>query len=182
MNTVTNSNMRLRLMFAGATILALLIGLGGGAWYELRTRPPAFCEISGRPIHPDMATVVQVDGKKLYTCCPRCPLTLAVQTGKSVRIIEVTDYVTGRRLKASDAYFVDGSQVEMCSSPRLKSDESRTPYQRLFDRCSPSLLTFAGEEDARRFVNQYGGSIKRLDDLEREAAAARSSTGEKQHD
>ncbi len=182
MTTLTNSNLGLRMKFAGATILALLIGLAAGAWYELQTRPPAFCEISGRAIHPHTATIVLVDGKKLHTCCPRCPLTLAGQTGKSVRIIEVTDYISGRRLKPSEAYFVDGSQVDMCSAPRLRSDESRTPYERLFDRCSPSVMAFASEEEARKFANQYGGSVKRLDDLTREAAASRSSTGEKQHD
>ncbi|MDA2915143.1 hypothetical protein MYX77_14545, partial [Acidobacteriia bacterium AH_259_A11_L15] len=84
-----------------------------------------------------------------------CGLTLAAQTGQRVEILEVTDYVSGRRRPAQQAYYVEGSQVEVCSTPRLKVDQTRTPYVRLFDRCSPSLLAFATEENARDFVRHY---------------------------
>ncbi len=117
-----------------------------------------------------MHVLVQVNGMKLHACCPRCPLTLAAQEGKRVRLLEVTDYVTGRALAPSEAYFVDGSRVEVCTAPRLKLDETRTAYVRLFDRCSPSLLAFAREDQARDFIANSGGSLKRLEDLRREAA------------
>lgn len=165
--------MNSRTLIAALIALALGLGLAAGAWYELRQRPPTFCEISGRPIQANMLTRIKVDGERLYACCARCGLTLGAQTGQRVEILEVTDYVSGRRLPAQQAYFVEGSQVEVCSTPRLKVDQTRTPYVRLFDRCSPSLLAFAGEADARDFVRHYGGRLKRLNELMQEAAAGR---------
>lgn len=161
--------MKKRLISAGLIAVGVILGVALGDWYALRGRPPAFCEVSGRPIHSNMLTVVEVNGEKLHTCCPRCPLTLVRQAHAQVKLLEVTDYSSGRRLKARDAYFVDGSMVEMCSAPRMISDETRTPYMREFDRCSPSLLAFASEDEARAFIAHNGGKLARVDDLMHEA-------------
>ncbi|MFB3153314.1 MAG: hypothetical protein ACE10I_02445, partial [Candidatus Acidiferrales bacterium] len=92
------------------------------------------------------------------------------------------DYVTGRPLAPFDAYFVDGSRVEVCTAPRLKLDEMRTAYVRLFDRCGPSLLAFAREEEARDFIARFGGRLQRLDALLRLAASQQSPAGEPSND
>ena len=162
--------------------LALVGAVALGAWYALYSRPPAFCEISGRPIHGNMHTLVKVDGKRLHACCARCALTLAGQARRKIEILQVTDYASGKRLPAHEAFYVEGSRVEVCSAPRLRVDESRTPYVRLFDRCAPSLLAFAQENEARAFSASYGGSLKRLDQLMREALTAESSAEEHRHD
>ncbi len=167
--------MNVRTIFAVVVALAAVVAVGVGAWYALYSRPPAFCELSGRPIHGNMHTLVTDNRKTRHACCARCPLTLANQTGRQVEILEVTDYVTGRALAPSEAYFVDGSRVEICTAPRLKLDETRTAYVRLFDRCSPSLLAFAREDQARDFIANSGGSLKRLEDLMREAAPQQPS-------
>ena len=169
--------MKKRWISASLIAVAVILGAAVGDWYALRSRPPAFCEISGRPIHSNMLTVVEVNGEKLYACCPRCPLTLMQQAHAQVKLLEVTDYPSGRRLKARDAYFVNGSIVEMCSAPRMMSEEGRTPYLRQFDRCSPSLLAFAKEDEARAFMAHNGGSLERLDDLMREAGEAPAAGG-----
>jgi hypothetical protein len=166
-------------LVAAIVVLAAIVGALAGAWFVLYRQPPAFCEISGRPIHADMLTRVKVDGKLLYACCARCPLTLAANTHQKIEILEVTDYATGRRLRARDAYFVDGSRMEMCSTPRLKFDQERTPYVRLFDRCSPSLLAFRRKEDAQEFIEAYGGTLQRLDDLMRQVEPKQKVTGER---
>lgn len=163
--------MNARTVVAGVIVLALVVGAAAGAWYALRGRPPAFCEIDDRPIHGNMHTLVQVDGKRLHACCARCPLTLVSQAHRRVQILEVTDYVSGRRLSAGDAFYVEGSRVEVCSTPRVSREEGAGPYVRLFDRCAPSLLAFAREDQARQFMAEYGGSLKRLDELMREATA-----------
>lgn len=115
-----------------------------------------------------MLTVVRVNGQTRYACCARCALTLQQQTGTRVQILRVTDYISGRAIPAEKAYFVDGSQVEVCSSPRMVSEEERIPYARFFDRCAPSLIAFVDEQQARAFVAQHGGALKQLDELERE--------------
>lgn len=171
--------MNSRTVLAAAVALAFILGAAAGAWYVLRERTPAFCEIDGRPIHGNMLTLATVDGKRLHACCSRCPLTLAHQAHRQIEILEVTDYVSGRRLPAAEAYFVEGSQIEVCSGPRLNRKEGLAPYVRLFDRCAPSLLAFAREDQARAFTTKYGGTTKRLDVLMREAA---SPPAEHRHD
>lgn len=164
--------MRSKVPYAGIVALAVILGALGGGWYVLYRQPPAFCQISGRPIRANMLARVRVDGKLLYTCCARCPLTLSQQTHQKVEILEVTDYATGNRIRAQDAYFVDGSRIEMCSTPRFKLGENFTPYLRLFDRCSPSLIAFARRQDAQEFIDAYGGQLKRLGELMRQAEPA----------
>lgn len=171
--------MRARMIFAAAVGSALVVGAILGGWYVLRRQAPAFCEISGRPIHGNMYTLVRVNGKTLHSCCPRCPLTLAGQAGQKVQILEVTDFATGMRLPADEAHFVDGSQVHVCSGPRVKRDEASTPFVQLFDRCEPSLLAFADEQVARDFIAQNGGTLKRLADLMQDVASQKPSAGER---
>lgn len=174
--------MNSRTVVAAVIALVFLLGAATGAWYALRGRPPAFCQVDARPIHGNMHTLVRVDGKLLHACCARCPLTLISQAHRQVEILEVTDYVSGRRLPAPEAYYVEGSRVEVCSAPQLNRKEGVTPYMRLFDRCAPSLLVFAREGEARAFIAQYGGSLKRLDELMREATASPGTSGENRHD
>lgn len=171
--------MNSRTWLAAAIALAFILGAAVGAWYELERRPPAFCEVDGRPIHGNMLTVVKVDGKRLHTCCARCPLTLIHQAHRQVEILETTDYVSGRRLPAAEAFYVEGSQVEVCSGPRVNREEGMAPYLRLFDRCAPSLLAFAREEDARAFLAEHGGSLKRLGELLASPGAQPAPTQEK---
>lgn len=171
--------MKARMIFAATVLIALVAGAAIGAWYVLQQQAPAFCEISGRSIHANMHTMVRVNGETLHSCCARCPLTLARQAGKEVRLLEVTDFSTGQRLRADDAYFVEGSQVHMCSGPRIRRDETRTPLVEFFDRCEPSLVAFAGEQDARDFIAENGGTLKRLDDLMRDVATPKAAPGER---
>ena len=148
----------------GSIILAVVAAVTGGAWYVLQ-KPPGICELSGRPIHDNMRTVVRIGGRKIHTCCPRCPLTLARQTGETVEFLRVTDYATSRPLDPAQAFFVNESRVQVCYAPRIKLDEARAPYRKMFDRCEPSLIAFARMEDARAFMAVNGGSLKRLSDL-----------------
>ncbi len=174
--------MNSRTVVTALILAAFLLGVAGGAWYMLQERTPAFCEIGGRPIHGNMHTLVKVDGKRYHACCAQCALTLASQTDREIEILEVTDYVSGRPLPAGQAYYVQGSRVEVCSAPRLDREAGMTPYTRLFDRCAPSLLAFAQADEARAFIAEHGGQLKRLNQLEREAAARPAPAGERHHD
>ena len=153
---------------AGVIALVLVAALAAAGWYFLLVRPPEICELSGRVIYANMRTVVRIDGRTYHTCCPRCPLTVARQTGGEVEFLRVTDNVSGEALEPAEAFYVDGSRVQFCHAPRIKLDEARVPYVQLFDRCGPSLIAFASPEDAREFIAENGGSPKRLDQLIRE--------------
>ena len=154
----------------GVIALVLVATLAAVGWYFLLERPPEICELSGRVVHANMRTVVRIDGRTYHTCCPRCALTVARQTGDEVEFLSVTDNITRDPLDPSEAFFVNGSRVQFCHAPRIKLDEARTPYVQLFDRCGPSLIAFASAEDAREFIAENGGSLKRLDPLIRETA------------
>jgi hypothetical protein len=157
--------MSTKAIVAGIIALGVAIAALGGAWYLTHERPPEYCQLSGRPIHPHMLTTVKVDGKKLYACCARCALTYERQTGKSVEIVNVTDYLSGRTIDARKAWFVDGSRAEPCCSPVLKPEAGSTPYMRMFDRCSPSLIAFSQQDQALRFIAGNGGKVTTLNEL-----------------
>ncbi len=161
--------MRAKTIVAGIVAVAVILVALGGAWYLTHTRPPKYCQLSGRPIRPHMLTTVRIGGKTMYACCARCALTYEQQTGTPVTIVRVTDYLSGREIDAKKAYFADGSQVEPCCVPAAGREEGRTTYIRMFDRCFPSLIAFADQNDARAFVEQHGGTVTTLNELEKQA-------------
>ncbi len=162
--------------------LSVVAATGYFAWHALYGGPPRYCQLSGRMIHPGMRTVIEVNGKTLNACCARCALTYAAQTGKTVRILQVTDFATGRLISASGAFFVDGSRMEVCSLPRSRRGNDFGPYWRLFDRCAPSLIAFASEDRARAFMAHYGGALKHLDQLIHETQSNALLSGDTKHE
>lgn len=162
--------------------IVLVAALGAGAWYLLRERPVETCQVCGRVIHADMRTVAKVDGKTVQACCVRCVLTLRSQTGDKIRFLRVTDFDTGEHLSPEKAFYVDGSDVELCSTPAVKPGEELIPSERMFDRCAPSVNAFSTQDEARTFIAQHGGTLKTLDQLIQEAASAQGSQGEHHHD
>jgi hypothetical protein len=118
-----------------------------------------------------MRTVAKTDGRTIQACCVRCVLTVAQQTGKEVQFLSVNDYDTGKQLAPDKAFYVDGSQVEVCSTPQVKPGEEMVPSERVYDRCAPSVIAFANEDKARAFIAQHGGSLKKLNELVSEAAS-----------
>jgi hypothetical protein len=163
--------MRKRVIFAAIIGLVVAFAALGSAWYLTQDEPPQYCQLSGRLIHPHMLTVVRVQGKKLYACCARCALTNERQTGIHVEVVQVTDYISGRRIDARKAWFVDGSHREPCASPAMKPDAEGTPSMRMFDRCSPSLIAFSRQDQALNFITANSGKLTTLNDLEVQAKA-----------
>ena len=174
--------MRMKTVVTAIIGTAMIIAGLYAAWYLMRMRPPGDCQLSGRPIHPHMLTVVRVKGKTLYACCARCALTYQAQTGRRVRVLKVTDYLSGRLIAAQEAYFVDGSRVEPCCQPAVSRKGGRTPYVRLFDRCWPSLIAFSNPNDAATFTAEHGGTVTRLNNLEQQLKPGAGANGAARHD
>jgi len=163
--------MRTRVLIAGAIGLIAVLALLGGAWYLVSHRQAKICPFSGRMIHAQTRALVTIGGKKYETCCVRCAIIEAQQTGKTLRVLEVADFETGKLIDPAGAWFVESSSVNLCMrmSPAAESPGRESVYMRGFDRCSPSAMAFRNEQQARAFMAQHGGALKRLDDLEREA-------------
>lgn len=162
--------MRARTVIAGIVGLGVVIAASLAAWHVLN-RGEAVCPFSGRGIHSQMRAQVSIAGRNYETCCLRCGITEARQTGKPFRVLEIADFETGKLLVADKAWYVEGSPVNLCTSetPGAESKDRQTVCLRNFDRCSPSVLAFSSEERARSFIAQHGGVFKSLDDLQQES-------------
>lgn len=155
-----------------AAIVVLLVTAGlfvAGNW-SVHERSKDFCGICRRPVSPKLAVTAVIGGKQRRVCCARCAVTEARQEKQALRLVSVTDYGTGRALNPSDAWFVEDSQAMACDhdSTMNMTDESKQPMQMAFDRCAPGAFAFASEQQARSFVQQNGGTIRRLAELEKE--------------
>lgn len=162
--------MRVKTIIAGVVGLGVVIAALVTAWYLLRRRPEAICPLSGRGIHAETRALVTIGGRKYETCCLRCGIIEAQQTGKPLRVLQVADFETGKPLPPENAWYVEGSAVNHCMN--MTSTAERADQQSVcllgFDRCSPSVLAFSNEQQARAFIAQHGGVLKRLDDLQHE--------------
>lgn len=162
--------MRARTIIAGVVGLATVIAVLVAGWYVLRRSPETVCPLSGRGIHAETRALVTIGGRKYETCCLRCAIIEAQQTGKPLRVQKVADLETGKLLVADKAWYVEGSSVNPCMhmTPRAGSADRQTLCLLGFDRCSPSLIAFANESAARAFAAQHGGVLKRLNELQQE--------------
>jgi hypothetical protein len=132
-----------------------------GYWYLQRTQPEQ-CRICQRPIHAQARAVIEENGRREAVCCVRCAFRQSEQQQVAIRLLEVTDYVSGRQLAPEGAYYVEGSRIVLCERHEPLVDETKHAHERVFDRCAPSLYAFAREEQARDFAAENGGVVRRL--------------------
>jgi hypothetical protein len=152
-------------LLSAVFVVALALG---GYWLVHRTERHDICRICRREIHVQASAVAELDGKPEPVCCVRCALTLAHQQGKPVRLLQVTDYVSRQLLSLNAAYYVEGSRVILCEKHEPLLGESKEAFQRVFDRCEPSLYAFARREEAESFAARNGGVVVRLEQVLKE--------------
>jgi hypothetical protein len=147
-----------------AVVVAAAFGLGYAGWRVSSPSQVTICELSGRPIHPNMRTIAYIGNSRKVLCCPTCALTAGAQTHQPVRFEQLTDFETSKPLRPEDAFAVQGSDLVPCDLPHgslttemLNADGQPVPV--VFDRCSPSILTFAKRESADRFAAEHGGKV-----------------------
>jgi hypothetical protein len=105
------------------------------------------------------------NGKAVETCCPRCGLHYLASTKQQAKALQATDIVSGRRVDATKAVYVEGSDVSHCTPMEVRRDAYGCCYYKGFDRCSPSLIAFASEESAQTFQKQHGGKLVAFEKL-----------------
>ncbi|HEX9764613.1 MAG TPA: hypothetical protein VGA39_04960 [Candidatus Acidoferrales bacterium] len=153
----------------GSVVLVAALALAG-FWYLQRTQPES-CRICQRPIHAQARAVIEENGKREPVCCVRCAFRQGEQQHVAIRLLEVTDYASGRPLAPEDAYYVEGSRIVLCERHEPLLDETKHAHERVFDRCAPSLYAFARDEEARAFAAENGGVVRRLPEVLREIEA-----------
>ncbi len=152
--------MKLQNMLIGFLFLAIV---AGGSYFAYRrlVLPNRQCDVCGRGIQSGHESIIVLkDGRELYTCCPRCALHHEQNNPRQVTGVQVSDHITGEKVRAQKAVYVEGSDERSCipetsSPPR----EPGVAYRREYDRCVPSLVAFKDEEAARRFIASHGGRL-----------------------
>ena len=148
-----------------ACLLAVVLGLVYAGWRTWRSSEAQICQVCSRPIHSHTRTAGVAEGRREMFCCPACALTTHDQSGKAVKIVELTDYETNSALVPSQAYLVRGSDVNTCARQHGPVDPDKQPTVVHFDRCSPSLLAFARRDVAARFAKEHGGDVLSFSEL-----------------
>jgi hypothetical protein len=144
------------ILFVGAAVVAG--AMLGGYWLVLRDTSQ-LCAACHRNINAKARAVVEVDGRREQVCCVRCGLTIERQEHQPVRLVEVTDYDSGKGLAPDAAYYVEGSSVMLCAHHEGAIDQSKQPFEMIFDRCMPSVFAFSSIEAARAFASNNGGVV-----------------------
>ena len=154
--------------------ILFLIGIAGAGYWMLEETKPSTCPICARSIHPHSSAAVVIDKKTVRVCCIRCGITHNFQVGKPGEVVQVTDFVSDKPLKPATAFYVEGSQVSMCD-PHGSSliDQTKHPFDRVFDRCEPSTYAFAKRADAESFVRNNGGKLLTWEELKKETGVMR---------
>jgi DeoR family transcriptional regulator, copper-sensing transcriptional repressor len=78
------------------------------------------------------------DGEKLSACCAHCGM-MALASNTNVSTAMTIDFIYGKRINVSQAWYVLNSNVSLC--------------------CSPSILSFSNRDDAIHFSKGFGGEI-----------------------
>jgi hypothetical protein len=148
--------------------LVLLVVVGGllvaGQW-SLHRHSQEVCGICSRHINPKAGVIAEIGTRRERVCCAHCAVTEGLQEHKPVRLIEVADYNTGRKLDPSHAWYVDGSRIVACEHDMTRMGEMKQVQQAAFDRCSPGTFAFARRAEADSFVANNGGAVRSLQEL-----------------
>lgn len=149
-------------------VMVLLVIVAGllivGEW-SVQRRSEQECGICARHISSQAGVIAEVGGRRYHVCCAHCAVTEGLQEHKPVRLIEVTDYSTRRKLDPRQAWYVDGSRIVACTHDMTRMDEMKQMEKRTFDRCSPGTFAFAARADAEAFAAANGGAVRNMEQM-----------------
>ena len=156
--------MRWKKLLVGS-VVALGLGLiAVAAWRYVSERSSRFCHGCARPV-THSRTVAIVDGKRATYCCPACALSEHQQSGKPVRVVELTDYANRGVLEPESAVVVRNSDVNHCMQVRQAMDENKQPLAVHYHRCAPSVIAFRNAVMAGEFAKEHGGQVLKFSDF-----------------
>jgi hypothetical protein len=152
--------MMARKVSISAIVLLVIVAvlLVAGEW-SVHKHSEEVCGICARHINPQAGVMAEIGGVRHHVCCAHCAVTEGVQERKPVRLIEVTDFSTGRKLDPSHAWYVDGSRIVACVHDMTRMNEMKQIEKTSFDRCSPGTFAFASRGDADTFAAKNGGAV-----------------------
>ena len=154
-----------KVSMAALGLLVVIAGLLIAGQWNLHRHSQEVCGICARHINPQAGVIAEIGGVRHHVCCAHCAVTEGVQERKPVRLIEVTDFSTGRKLDPSHAWYVDGSRIVACVHDMTRMNEMKQIEKTTFDRCSPGTFAFASREEADAFAGKNGGAVLNLEKM-----------------
>lgn len=154
-----------RISYAALVLLVVVSGLLILGEWSVQKRSKELCGICQRHIHQQAGVIAEIGGKRHHVCCAHCAITEGFQEHKWVKLIEVTDYNTRRKLDPAHAWYVDGSRIVACTHDMTRMDEMKRVENTAFDRCSPGTFAFATHDDADSFAATNGGAVRSLGEM-----------------
>jgi hypothetical protein len=154
-----------KVSIAALALLVLVGGLLAAGYWSLHRRSEEVCGICERHISAQAGVIAAVGGRRYRVCCAHCAVTEGLQEHKPVKLIEVTDYSSGRKLDPSRAWYVDGSRIVACAHDMTRMNEMKQVEKTAFDRCSPGTFAFASREGAEAFSATNGGVVRTMEEM-----------------
>jgi len=129
--------------------------------YERRAETAATCPFCERMVHSVSAYRLKVDGHEVTACCPRCGMHAQLNGEQGNKgNATATDVMTGERIAADSATYVEGGDVEYCTHGQHPvTREPNSVSVREYDRCLPTLAAFKNHEEAELYQKQHGGRV-----------------------
>ena len=149
-----------------ATVLLVIAAalLITGEW-SVHRRAEEVCGICARHINAKAGVIAEIGGTRHHVCCAHCAVTEGFQERKPVKLIEVTDFSTGRKLDPAKAWYVDGSRVVACEHDMAHMSETKRMAPATFDRWSPGTFAFADPSQAKDFAAANGGAVRNMEEM-----------------
>jgi hypothetical protein len=154
-----------KISYAALVLLVLVGGLLVVGEWSVQKRSEERCGICQRHIQPQAGVIAEIGGKRHHVCCAHCAITEGFQEHRPVKLIEVTDYNSRRKLDPAHAWYVDGSRIVACTHDMTHMNEMKQVSTTAFDRCSPGTFAFATQEDAESFAARNGGVVRSLGEM-----------------
>ena len=107
------------------------------------SQPVDTCLVCLRPVTQHLLySITLTTGEQSFACCPHCGLSAHLRHKENITSAMTADFISGRPHPAHRSYYLMGSSAAPC--------------------CTPSILSFENEYQARRFQSGFGGSVGSL--------------------
>jgi thioredoxin 1 len=130
---------------------------------ELATRC-AFCD---RPVYPDDACVVRVQGIQTWGCCTMCALGVAARTGNDIEV-EAKDALTGERIRVTS---YEGHVADLVPSTSVAWAGSRKDADgKIVSTGCFKQAFFANDANLKKWVEDHPAATGRMIPIEQALA------------
>lgn len=112
---------------------------GGAILTSFEEEKEPVCAMCGKPVFQRTVFMVKFEnGEEKRACCAHCGLMLQSREQNIWQVL-AADYLYGHMISAGQAYYLIGSDLNIC--------------------CVPSVLVFGSKQEAEKFQSGFGGQL-----------------------